>query len=63
MNIILRDLTLILRKLLLCEAHVNEFQRRNLNSTFMFYIKNAKMKDLEVNLKLIQKFKNVYWID
>ena len=40
-----------------CEAHVNEFQRRNLNSTFMFYIKNAKMKDLEVNLKLIQKFK------
>ena len=23
----------------------------------MFYIKNAKMKDLEVNLKLIQKFK------
>ena len=40
-----------------CEAHVNEFQRKNLNSTFMFYIKNSKMKDLEVNIKLIKKFK------
>jgi len=40
-----------------CEAHVNNFQRKNLNNIFMFYKKKAKLNDLKFNKNLLNKFK------
>jgi len=41
-----------------CEAHVNEFQRKNLNHTFTFYGNKPRFNGLKFNSYLISKFKN-----
>ena len=41
-----------------CEDHINDFQRKNLNHTFIFYGKKSKLTSLKFNNHLIKKFKN-----
>ena len=40
-----------------CEAHVNNFQRQNLNNNFLFYKKKTKLNNLQFNKNLLNKFK------
>tara|TARA_B100000787_G_C16180197_1_gene291351 strand:+ start:56 stop:940 length:885 start_codon:yes stop_codon:yes gene_type:complete len=40
-----------------CEAHVNNFQRKNLNNNFLFYKKKTKLNNLQFNKNLLNKFK------
>ena len=40
-----------------CEAHVNKFQRKNLDNNFLFYKKKTKLNNLQFNKKLLNKFK------